>query len=917
MSRNLSSILADTIAPLRAVLRPLGSPRIGIVLIAAFAMYAGLASLPLLAAAEPGGGFIRVPLRSLAWIDKTEGEWFAWWPSVAMLVGIVVNMTVSMLTRVAWTWRKVPVLLTHVGVAVLALGSAVYASQKREGQIVLTAPMESAGEPAQPITEMTDGNGQNPRAIPGVSLAFRDLTIDSIPGTDLARQVTLAVRAVERGVAAERAVTLNNPLVLSGLSPPTCDCLIRGPIERAWHTWINPVRWKFSIAGWDHEGWLMSREAVIAGMADRPHAGFVVLGVGNTPGVRIIGAGAVMLLVGAAWALLVATFRGPLDDHPSRGSYRHGPVYETRDCATDRSAGPCFPPNNATNDEMVAPPALTRGRVSGMWTLLDCLRRANTATLRVLRGVVCVLVVAAQAPAQSALDPASPLRTVPVQWNGRIAPLDSVARDIVRAVLGRSAVTARGGSSATEDPLTTLLDLVLDPDAVAERPIISTTGVRVPAGTPGFSNPLPRLLSIKEAERLIEAHRAVAGANTDDLRRLLPLAERLSLAKVSVRSLPLLAPARTRAPEANALAHHDWIDAESPLAPPPIAAAMESLRSAWRDADARRTFLAASTLSEALRQHNDGSYPKARVWFEAFMNAVAPMRWGAWLLTFAAAAGLWAFIARLREPAPVPGEPMWSEPDDPSVAGTLHSWLFGLGWLLHAVGFASRWVIAGRLPIQNQYESMLGLCLAATTAAGVFALLAPRRLARQAGTLTFAASVVAMVVLWASHALPIPGVAVEPEAAILGTATLLKYHVSTVLVAYAFIAVGGVLSCVWLMMRAVAPGRPHAAEHLGVAIPVLIKLAFWTLAAGILLGALWADRSWGRWWAFDPKETWALITWCVYLVALHWHAAEPARTMTTAQRTRPLAWLCILGTVIMLWSWFGVNLLLPGLHAYA
>ncbi len=82
---------------------------------------------------------------------------------------------------------------------------------------------------------------------------------------------------------------------------------------------------------------------------------------------------------------------------------------------------------------------------------------------------------------------------------------------------------------------------------------------------------------------------------------------------------------------------------------------------------------------------------------------------------------------------------------------------------------------------------------------------------------------------------------------------------------------------------------------------------FCVLTLGILLGALWADRAWGRWWAFDPKETWALITWMVMLAAVHVRRdAEGARAV-----------LAMAGLAVMTWSWFGVNLLLPGLHAYA
>jgi len=89
-----------------------------------------------------------------------------------------------------------------------------------------------------------------------------------------------------------------------------------------------------------------------------------------------------------------------------------------------------------------------------------------------------------------------------------------------------------------------------------------------------------------------------------------------------------------------------------------------------------------------------------------------------------------------------------------------------------------------------------------------------------------------------------------------------------------------------------------------------IKTGIAFLGVGILLGAWWADHSWGRWWAFDPKETWALLTWIVYLITIHARFGVANKALVTA-------WLSLAGFVVMLFTYFGVNLLLPGLHAYA
>jgi cytochrome c-type biogenesis protein CcsB len=91
---------------------------------------------------------------------------------------------------------------------------------------------------------------------------------------------------------------------------------------------------------------------------------------------------------------------------------------------------------------------------------------------------------------------------------------------------------------------------------------------------------------------------------------------------------------------------------------------------------------------------------------------------------------------------------------------------------------------------------------------------------------------------------------------------------------------------------------------------VVLQLAFWVLGVGIILGAVWADQSWGRPWGWDPKETFALVTWIVYLMVVHVRVA-------TAQKAWWTAVLSIVGFFVMLFNWIGVNFFLVGLHSYA
>jgi cytochrome c-type biogenesis protein CcsB len=90
----------------------------------------------------------------------------------------------------------------------------------------------------------------------------------------------------------------------------------------------------------------------------------------------------------------------------------------------------------------------------------------------------------------------------------------------------------------------------------------------------------------------------------------------------------------------------------------------------------------------------------------------------------------------------------------------------------------------------------------------------------------------------------------------------------------------------------------------------MVLFGFLWLSLGIITGSVWADLAWGAYWSWDPKETWSLITWLIYAALLH------ARTMKGWRGNR-VAWLSIIGFGCVLFTYFGVNFLLGGLHSYA
>jgi ABC-type transport system involved in cytochrome c biogenesis permease subunit len=135
---------------------------------------------------------------------------------------------------------------------------------------------------------------------------------------------------------------------------------------------------------------------------------------------------------------------------------------------------------------------------------------------------------------------------------------------------------------------------------------------------------------------------------------------------------------------------------------------------------------------------------------------------------------------------------------------------------------------------------------------------------------------------------------------------LLGVHVTTIIIAYALLACAAVNAVIALCT---ADGRRQEKQaHLG---RFLLYPATMLLAGGIFIGAVWANLSWGRYWGWDPKEVWALVTLLVCSVAFH--------TRSLRFMARPVVFhiFCIVAFVAVLFTYFGVNNLLGGLHSYA
>ena len=204
-----------------------------------------------------------------------------------------------------------------------------------------------------------------------------------------------------------------------------------------------------------------------------------------------------------------------------------------------------------------------------------------------------------------------------------------------------------------------------------------------------------------------------------------------------------------------------------------------------------------------------------------------------------------------------------------------------------------RWQIAGRPPCSNMFESLV-IFSWAIAIVSIFVDI-------KYGIKNIAALTALMSLLAIGYASLL-----DKEIAPLLPAlksNWLTTHVLTCFIGYAALTVAFVSSAVLLCKK-------NVDKNLDVVSYKMIAFGFLFLALGIITGAVWANSAWGTYWSWDPKETWSLITWFIYAIYLHTRFKK-------GWNGRKAAWLSVIGFLAMLFTYFGVNYLLPGLHSYS
>ncbi|HTV40715.1 MAG TPA: cytochrome c biogenesis protein CcsA [Candidatus Sulfotelmatobacter sp.] len=231
-------------------------------------------------------------------------------------------------------------------------------------------------------------------------------------------------------------------------------------------------------------------------------------------------------------------------------------------------------------------------------------------------------------------------------------------------------------------------------------------------------------------------------------------------------------------------------------------------------------------------------------------------------------------------------------------------WLIGLAFLIHTTGLIYRIILQDRPPVTNLYSSAIfigwGACL--------LGLILEKFYKNGIGAVVSAG--MGFITLIIAHNLSLDGDTMEMMRAVLDTNFWLATHVVAVTTGYASTFVAGFLGLIYIVRGVFTKTLDDVtAKSLARMIYGIVCFATLFSFVGTVLGGIWADQSWGRFWGWDPKENGALIIvlWNALILHLRWGGMI---------RERGLANCAVFGNVVTSWSWFGVNMLGIGLHSY-
>lgn len=485
-----------------------------------------------------------------------------------------------------------------------------------------------------------------------------------------------------------------------------------------------------------------------------------------------------------------------------------------------------------------------------------------------------------------------------IQDGGRTKPMSSFARESLIKIYGKPSFTSaddRNWSYSNWVMSMLLRDHEWHKEKmilVAHRPLVEELGL----------DPSEKHFSFEELrgiERLMElvqeAHtlRAAEATLSKPLLEAENVGARLTLfVRISDGSAFMIIPPLQAGPSPEGSAWMDPTQAKSIYGAERfglIESALQQIGGSYQQKDQFKFDTAVSKLRSSLREINSDIYPtQGELDLEVTYNNLTPFYWSMILYMVALIVLIGAGIKQIGK----------------YFFGAAYG-IASIGLLLHISGMVMRCVITGRPPVTNMYESVIWVAFGVVLFALIFVAIYRTPVYLAAG---LPASFVCLAII---HQIPIamPD-RLDPLVPVLRSNFWLTVHVLTICTSYAAFALSMVLGLIILWKYIREPQKAHDDGELHFWNYRVLQVGVLLLATGTILGGVWANYSWGRFWGWDPKETWALIALLAYIFALHGRLAGWWNKFGLAVASV----LCFM-TIIM--AWYGVNFVLGvGLHSY-
>ncbi|MCH9022851.1 MAG: cytochrome c biogenesis protein CcsA [Planctomycetes bacterium] len=511
----------------------------------------------------------------------------------------------------------------------------------------------------------------------------------------------------------------------------------------------------------------------------------------------------------------------------------------------------------------------------------------------------------------------SPLRRVAVQTSGRLKSFDAFAHEMMQYVSGPYKIKG-------QEAMFSYLDLMFRPDLYRQADIIYVKNkslrrqiaqavVRSGGVPKGWFDTYVKggLIS---AQLLQQGEvRLVLNQLGKDLVRTAKHVNALESAQVVMRSEFLSDRFRVIPPTGEG-GHRQWKNLNE--ATGATVSDWDELADRWRDEDVAKVNAAVVKFASAVNELVPNNYPSLnKLEWDSRYFQLGNMTW-VWLVYMLSV--LFLLMALVYR---------WKG------ARVLGLSIFMVAFGLHTAALGLRWYVSGRWPNTNMFEAVTTATWFGGCAAIVIELLARR--SRMRNLFALGSACASMAALMAVHFLPLQlNPAIGNKMPILHDIWL-YIHTNVIIFSYCLIGMAAVTGTLYLLWRAAGgamdfartggaaslmqgelPGAGKTRDRVSAGVVfdgatmVLMELAFVLLWTGIVMGAIWADHSWGRPWGWDPKEVFALNTFIVFLSLIHVRMKVRDKGFWTAI-------LAVAGCGVMLFNWIVINFVISGLHSYA